>query len=439
MRRFSTEQSSIAEIVAAVSRPVGFDAGDMEAGVREIIEAVRARGDDAVVEYTRRWDWPEMTADRLRVPAEEIEAARRSVAPELARALEAAYQRIIAYHRTIVPADTMLTLDGGARLGERFTPIRRVGVHVPAARGDYPSSLFMSVCPAQVAGVREIAVCIAPRPDGSQAAATLAAAGIAGIGEVYRMGGVQALAAFAFATATVAAVDKIAGPGRAEVMLAKKFLYPFVGTDGFYGPSEVVIIADDSADPQLVAADLLSQGEHGPGFVGVVATPSERLIDAVILRSAKRDEESPPGEIPRSARNDKGDWLDAGLSAVHTRDLDEAAAVANGIAPEHLELMVADPEALLPRIENAGAIFLGPWAPVPVGDYYAGPSHVLPTGGTARFSSGLGVMDFMKRSHVIETSREWLDEHGANIVTMAEAEGFSAHAEAIRIRMRRKP
>jgi len=425
MRFFSSRERSLERIAKHISRPFLAEEAEREASVRAIIEAVRQRDDEALVEFTRRWDWPDFTIGRVRVSTQEIEHAQSQVGPKLWSDLKRARRRIVRYHRQVRPHVPSEMIEPGARLGERFIPLERVGIYAPAG---LPSSLLMAVGPAQVAGVQEIAVCTPPQRDGTVSSATLAAAGVCGLTEVYRLGGAQAIAALTLGTASVRRADKVVGPGNIYVTLAKKQFYGAVGIDGLYGPSEVVIIADESAKSKLVAADLLAQGEHGPGFLGVLITTSGTLRQAVAAAVQEQ-----MAELPHAVQ--MREWFAAGAALVLVRNLEEAATLSNSLAPEHLELMIARPRRLLPKIRHAGAIFLGSASPVAVGDYYAGPSHILPTGRTARFSSGLGVEDFLKRSHIIRTSRAWLSEHGPAIKCLARSEGLEAHARAVEKRI----
>jgi histidinol dehydrogenase len=318
---------------------------------------------------------------------------------------------------------------GGLTLGSRVTPLASVGIYVPAGQAPLPSSLYMCAVPAAVAGVPRVVVCSPPRRDGSMDALTLVAARETGVGEVYRLGGAQAIAALAYGTETVTPVVKIVGPGNRWVVEAKRQVFGVVGIESLPGPSESALIADDSADPELVAADLLSQAEHAGENMVVLLTPSERLADAALTAI--------PGQMAALARAELiGRSLQAQGAVVLVRDLAQAAALVSELAPEHLELAVAAPEALAERIENAGCIFLGHRAAVPLGDYAAGPSHVLPTGGTARFSSPLSVQDFVKRTSLVGVSEEGLRRIGPDVIALAEAEGLTAHAEAVRKRLR---
>jgi len=423
MRQFDTARMSPAQVAAEITRTAPAWTAEQETAVGQIVAAVRDRGDDAVVEYTREFDWPEATAASLRVSPEEIAAAAGRMGETVTEAFREAAAHVRRFHEGLLPADRLEPAPDGALLGERFVPIDSVGVMAPGGRAPYPSSLLMTAMPAQVAGVPRIAVASPPLRDGSVRPEVLAMAAALRLDEVYRMGGAQAVAAFAFGTQTIPRMDKIAGPGSIYVTLAKRAVFGEAGVDGLYGPSDVVIVADDGASPALVAADLIAQAEHGEGSLAVVISPSERLLAAVA------------GEVERRAEGDARTILETRGASVLTRDLGEACEVANETAPEHLELMVRDPEAALAGIRHAGCIFLGDDSPAPVGDYMAGPSHVLPTGRTARFSSGLGVRDFVTRSSVIRVSRQWLDRYGATVQALADLEGFRGHADSVGERM----
>ena len=426
MKQFSTARLAAAEIAAEIARMAPAWTPEQETAVAEIVAAVRDRGDDAVIEHVRRLDWPQASPAALRVPAGEIEAAARDVGDEALTAFREAVAEVRRFHEAFVPEDRLDARPDGTVLGERYVPIDVAGVLAPAGRAPYPSSLMMTAVPAQAAGVPRMVVASAPLRDGRVRPEVLAMAQVLGLNEIYRVGGAVAVAALAFGTETIPRVDKIAGPGNEYVMLAKRAVYGVVGVDGLYGPSEVVVIADEEAPPGLVAADLIAQAEHGAGSLAVVISPSERLLLAVTE------------ELNRRAEGHARTILETRGAAVLTRDLDEACEVANALAPEHLELMVREPMPLVAKIRHAGCILLGDDSPAPVGDYMAGPSHVLPTGRTARFSSGLGVRDFMTRSSVIRVSREWLQRHGKTVQQFANLEGFQGHAESVGERISRR-
>lgn len=404
-------------------------AGDarIEEAVRAIVERVRRGGDRALLAYTARFDGVRLSAARLRVPAAELHSAAASLPRPALAALCLAARRIRAFHRRQRQRSWRLRDRTGLVLGQRVTPLRRVGVYVPGGKAAYPSSVLMNVIPARVAGVEDV---IMASPAGSEGynPAVLAAAHIAGVTAVYRIGGAQAVAALAYGTETVPRVDKIVGPGNAYVQAAKKLVYGQVDIDATAGPSEVLVIADDSASAEHVAADLLAQAEHGSGDeCALLLTPSAALAAAVrdaIQRQMPR--------LPRATAIAK--VLRRRGALVVVRDLDEAVALAEEVAPEHLELMVRGAPRLARRIRNAGAIFIGRYAPVPLGDYVAGPNHVLPTGGSARFFSPLGVYDFVKRTSIVSAGKHGLRQLAPAIETLARLEQYDAHAAAVRCR-----
>ena len=397
----------------------------VDAVVRAIIADVRARGDAALIEYTERFDG--VAPGALRVSAEEIEAAAAGIAPELGDALELAAARIEAFHRMQMPGDVETTDAAGVRLGMRWNALDAVGLYVPGGKAAYPSSVLMNAIPARVAGVARIAMCV-PCPGGVLNPLVLAAARRAGVGEVYRVGGAQAVAALAWGTATIAAVDRIVGPGNAYVAEAKRQVFGRVGIDGIAGPSEVVVIADGANDPRHVAVDLLAQAEHDEAAQSILITDDPGFADAVI-GAVERELRA----LPRAAIAGAS-WRDHGAVIV-VAGMDEAAALCDRLAPEHLQLMVEDPDALFARIRHAGAAFLGRWCPEALGDYVAGPNHVLPTGRTARFASGLSVFDFLKRTTWVGVDRAALSRIGPAAVALADAEGLGAHARSVALRL----
>jgi len=400
----------------------------VEMQARRIVDAVRRRGDRAVIELTRRFDGVALTPARLRVSDAEIRAAVRAVAPPALRALRLASRRIAAFHRRQRVSSWSYRDAVGLQLGQRITPLDRVGVYVPGGHASYPSSVLMNAVPARVAGVREV-IMVSPAGPAGFNPAVLAAAAIAGVDAVYRIGGAQAVAALAYGTKTIPAVDKIVGPGNAYVQAAKKIVYGTVDIDKIAGPSEVLVIADSSANAAHVAADLLAQAEHGSGDeCAVLLTPS-RTVALAVQAEIERQLRALPrrGDIARVLRR-RG-------ALVVVRNLAEAMTVADEVAPEHLELMVRDPQRWAPRIRNAGALFLGAFAPAPLGDYLAGPNHVLPTGGTARFFSPLGVYDFVKRTSVVSATEAGLRRLAPAIERLAALEGYEAHAAAVRCRL----
>jgi histidinol dehydrogenase len=404
---------------------------ELEGAVREILQDVREKGDHALLAWTEKFDQVKLTPEQLRVQDEEIEAAYatyQEISPELIDAVRLARDRIFAFHTHQKPRDWFTRGPYGEVLGQIYQPIRRVGIYVPGGTAAYPSSVLMNAVPAKVAGVSEIAMVTPPGKDGKINPLVLIAAAEAGVTEIYKVGGVQAIAALAYGTETIPRVEKIVGPGNIYVTVAKKLVFGAVDIDMLAGPSEVVVVADDSAEGEFVAADLLSQAEHDPRAAVVLLTPSAQLASQVQSSLEKQLQELPRQMIAAKSLEDFGTLL-------VTRDLEEAVEVANELAPEHLELLVREPFALLNRIRNAGAVFLGNFAPEPFGDYLAGPNHVLPTGGTARFYSVLGVEDFLKRMSIIYGTREALEALGPDVVRLAIAEGLDAHARSVSLRL----
>ncbi|MDI6711881.1 MAG: histidinol dehydrogenase [Anaerosomatales bacterium] len=414
-------------VSAADLRPAGTGIDAEVLGVAQrIIDEVRARGDAALRELTQQLD--HAAVEDLRVSEAEIEAAVASVDERLRRALSEAAWAIEDFHRRQVQQSWFTTGENGVVLGQMVTPLRRVGIYVPGGRARYPSSVLMNAIPAIVAGVEEIAMVVPPAPDGTVDPHTLAAAAEAGVMEIYKVGGAQAIAALAYGTETIPRVDKITGPGNAYVTAAKKLVMGEVGIDMLAGPSEVLIVADETAEPLLVAIDLMAQAEHDPRAATFLVTTDPELPDAVEEAIRGLLEDSPRADVITRALEDNG-------VAVVCPDIDVALEVANEVAPEHLELQVDSPFELLGRVRNAGAVFLGPWTPESVGDYVAGPNHVLPTGGTARFSSPLSVDDFVKKTSVISYTLEGLYADGATVMEIASAEGLAAHAGAVGLRL----
>lgn len=408
-------------------RPAGTGIDAEVIGVAQrIIDEVKARGDEAVRELTEQLD--HVVLGDLRVSDEEIEAALSAVDERFRRAISDAAWAIEDFHRRQVQQSWFTTGEDGVVLGQLVSPIRRVGIYVPGGRARYPSSVLMNAIPAIVAGVEEIAMVVPPAPDGSVDPHTLAAAAEVGVTEIYKIGGAQAIAALAYGTESIPRVDKITGPGNAYVTAAKKLVMGEVGIDMLAGPSEVLIVADETAEPLLVAIDLMAQAEHDPRAATFLVTTDPDLPEAVEEAIRELLEDSPRAEVIVRALQDNG-------VAVVCPDIDVALDVANEIAPEHLELHVEAPFELLGRVRNAGAVFLGPWTPESVGDYVAGPNHVLPTGGTARFSSPLSVDDFVKKSSVISYTLDGLYADGAAVMEIASAEGLAAHAAAVGLRL----
>ncbi|MDO5143199.1 MAG: histidinol dehydrogenase [bacterium] len=397
------------------------------ATVKEIIRRVREEGDAALYDYTARFDHVQLSADTVQVTSEEIDAAYASATPEWLAAMREAARRITDFHQK-QKQNTWLDFQPGIALGQKITPLRRVGVYVPGGTAAYPSSVLMNVLPAKVAGVREIVMVTPPGRDGGVSyPLALVAADIAGVDRIFKIGGAQAIAALAFGTQSIPRVDKITGPGNIYVAMAKREVFGHVGIDMVAGPSEVLVIADESSDPRHVAADLLSQAEHDPLAAAILVTNSMDVALKVDAELERQTALLPRQEIIRRS-------LDAYGTIVVCDDLRQCAAIANDIAPEHMELCVAQPYALLDQIDNAGAIFLGGWSPEPLGDYFAGPNHVLPTSGTARFFSPLNVDDFVKKSSLICCSREELEKVADDVILLAQSEGLDAHANAVAIR-----
>ena len=403
----------------------------VEAAVAGILADVKARGDAALLEYTRRYDRADRASvSALEVPRAELKAAGRRIPAATRKALEAAVRRVRAYHRKQVAGSWRYRDSVGAELGQRVTPLDRVGIYVPGGKAAYPSTVIMNAVPAKVAGVREI-IMVAPAPDGSRNDLVLAAAAMCGVDRVFSIGGAQAVAALAYGTATVPAVDKIVGPGNAYVAAAKRRVFGVVGIDMVAGPSEVVVVCDGKTDADWVAMDLFAQAEHDELAQAILITPDARFLDAVAASMERQIASMPRREVIAASLAKRG-------ALIRCRDLREACELVNRIAPEHLELSVARPDALLPRIRHAGAIFLGRESSEALGDYCAGPNHVLPTSRTARFSSPLGVYDFQKRSSVIRIPRKAAAKLGKVAAELARGEGLTAHARAAELRMNPK-
>ena len=396
----------------------------IEAVVREICEAVHERGDEALLEIERRFDCPTLELAQLRVTQEEIDAAWRGLPLNAQKALQRAAYNIEAFHRAQPVGDWFTTSPDGAFLGQRYTPVERAGMYAPNYRAAYPSTVLMLAMPAKVAGVPEVVLASPPGRDGSSHPMILAAAKVAGIDEIYKVGGAAAMAALAYGTSTVKKVDKIVGPGSIYVTLAKKYLYGTVGIDGLYGPSEVVVLADSAPEtlslaPQL-AADLIAQAEHGADSFVCFVSPSREICDAVSRQVEAQVERSSRGEILRES-------LENSLMLC-VQTLDEAIELTNLAAPEHAEIWSRDALAIMPQIKHAGAVFLN--TPVPLGDYIIGPSHTLPTGSTARFAQGVGVETFLKRTSVIGASQETMAALAEDLATLALLEDLPGHAAA---------
>ena len=399
--------------------------------VAAILADVKARGDAAVLDYTKKWDRLDLTAAKMRFTAQELDQAAGNCDPTTLAAVKTAADRIAVYHRRQMPHDEFFTDPQGVGLGWRCTAVSSAGLYVPGGTAALFSSVLMNAVPAKVAGVARLVVTL-PTPDGKTNSLMLAACKIAGVDEVYRIGGAQAIGALAYGTATIRPVDKIVGPGNAYVASAKKQVFGTVGIDMIAGPSEVTVVADGQNDPAWIAADLLAQAEHDASSQSILITDDRAFAERAIAAVESALKTLPRAEIARAA------WQKHGAVVV-VKSLADAPALVDRIAPEHLELAVADPQALSVKIRHAGAIFLGRHTPEAVGDYIAGPSHVLPTSGTARFSSGLSVFDFLKRTSLIDCSAEGLASIGKAAVDMAEAEELGAHARSVAIRLNLGP
>ncbi|WP_120504530.1 histidinol dehydrogenase [Sulfitobacter mediterraneus] len=405
------------------------DSPDVDATVADIIADVRARGDTAVIALTEKFDRVTLTPETLRIGAAEIAAAAADVNAEDRAALELAATRIRAYHERQLPEDAEWTDDAGATLGWRWTPVSAAGLYVPGGLASYPSSVLMNAIPAKVAGVPRLAM-VVPTPDGVLNPLVLLAAQIAGVDKIYRIGGAQAVAALAYGTQTIAPVDKITGPGNAFVAAAKRRVFGKVGIDMIAGPSEILVIADGDNDPDWIALDLLSQAEHDQSAQSILITTDPAFGKAVSAAVDKRLETLERREIAGAS------WRDNG-AIITVPDLNVAAELSNRIAPEHLELCVADPDALSAKITHAGAIFLGQWTPEAIGDYVGGPNHVLPTARSARFSSGLSVLDFMKRTTLARMTPDALRQIGPAAERLAQSESLEAHGLSVSARLRK--
>jgi histidinol dehydrogenase len=431
LRTFDSRNEPIEAIARNVRALTHFDVLEAEAGpagtaVRDVIAQVRSRGDAALCEYGKRFDGADLSPEQLRVPADRLAQADRNLDPALKQAIQKAIDNVRWYQEQVLRAIPCTCRRGGIRLDMQIWPLRRVGVYVPAGSAPLPSTVIHCVVPAQAAGVKQIVLASPPRSAGEVNATILATAHMLGIDEVYRLGGAQAIAGMALGTRSVPPVDKIVGPGNIYAQLAKKMVYGVVDIDGFAGPSEVLVIADGSANPAFIAADLLAQAEHNPGqAILVTAKP-----DLIPLVEQALEQHLANLSTADGARKCLGDFA----AVVLVRDLDEAAAFAEAYAPEHLQIETQNPRQVAERIRSAGAVFLGHWTPESFGDYVAGPSHVLPTGGTARFFSGLGAYDFLRRGAWIEYDKASLQAEGPATMRMAEAEHLAAHALAVKVR-----
>ena len=423
IKRLSTKQ---ADFDAQLDKLLAFDAMQdetIEATVAKILADVRARGDAAVLEYTKRFDRLTLqNAAAMELSHTELLIAFEGLPSEQRSALGQAAQRIGDYHRKQVQTSWSYTDEDGTLLGQQVTPLERVGLYVPGGKAAYPSSVLMNALPAKVAGVSEL-IMVVPTPDGVKNQLVLAAACLAGVDRVFTIGGAQAVAALAYGTATIPKVDKIVGPGNAYVAAAKRRVFGVCGIDMIAGPSEILVICDGQPDPDWIAMDMFSQAEHDELAQAILLSPDEKFIEAVAQSADRLLEQMPRRDIIRTALENRG-------ALIHVAGLDEACAISNRIAPEHLELSVTAPDALLPKLKHAGAIFMGRYTSEALGDYCAGPNHVLPTSGTARFSSPLGVYDFQKRSSLIQVSAQGAQKLGDIASVLALGEGLQAHAQS---------
>ncbi|WP_336776879.1 histidinol dehydrogenase [Paenibacillus sp. MMO-58] len=413
-----------------LQREVEYGSPEQNETVRQIVEAIKAEGDSALLRYTEQLDRVRIDASSLRVTQEEINAAYEKVDAAFLTAIREAAVNIRVFHEKQMRNSWMDLQPDGTMLGQILRPLKRVGVYVPGGKAAYPSSVLMNVIPAQVAGVPEIVMVTPPATGGKEGIDPyiLVAAAEAGVKEMYRVGGAQAIAALAYGTATIAPVDKICGPGNIYVALAKRTVFGAVDIDSIAGPSEIVVLADEGANASYIAADLLSQAEHDEMASAILVTPSETLAEAVAAEVERQLATLPREAIARAS-------IDSYGAVLLVESIKAGIDVVNKLAPEHLEVLTADPMSLLGLIENAGAIFLGPYSSEPVGDYFAGPNHIIPTNGTARFSSPVNVDDFLKKSSLIYYSKDALLKNGNSIMTLARHEGLEAHARAIQIRL----
>jgi histidinol dehydrogenase len=418
--------AAAARLAAIAARTSGPQMAEAAGRVEAILAQVQQQGDRALLELSERFDG--VRPDPLRIGVDQLEAAWQACDPSLQQALALAHGRILDFHRRQMPADLQVDGPYGERLGRRWRPVERAGLYVPGGRAAYPSTVLMNAVPAQVAGVPRLVMVTPPGPQGLPNPTVLAAAHLAGVTEIYRVGGAQAVAALAYGTESIPRVDVISGPGNLYVTLAKKAVFGQVAIDSLAGPSEVLVIADHTARAEHVAADLLAQAEHDPLAAAILLTTSEALAAALPAALEAQLSGHPRAAITRAAIRD---W---GLVVV-CDDLATAAELSDGFAPEHLELLVEDPEGLAERIQHAGAIFMGPHTPEAVGDYLAGPNHTLPTSGTARFAGALSVETFLRHTSLIRFNRRALEATGPAVITLADSEGLHSHAESVRRRL----
>jgi histidinol dehydrogenase len=427
MLRLDTRDPGFAEAFRRLAEDRRESDADLAGDVRRIVAEVRNRGDAALAELTERYDGHKLPAGEWRIPLEDCRAAYEALEPSLRAALDLAAERIRAYHAAQLPEDRDYTDAAGVRLGAKWRGVDAAGLYIPGGRASYPSSLLMNAIPAKVAGVERLVV-VTPTPKGERNALVLAAAHLAGVDEVWPIGGAQAVAALAYGTARIRPVDVVTGPGNAWVAEAKRQLYGVVGIDMVAGPSEILVIADGANDPDWIAADLLSQAEHDPVAQSILITDDPVFADTVADRVGVALASLPTARVASQSWNDHG-------VIIKVASLDEAPALADALAAEHVEIATDDPEALFARIRHAGSVFLGRHTPEAVGDYVAGPNHVLPTGRRARFSSGLSVLDFMKRTSFIQLDEAALATIGPAAIALADAEGLPAHARSVALRL----
>lgn len=431
MRIVQLNEDSLKDLLAGLLKRDPNNYTEYTSQVQEIVDGVKERGDEALFAYTEKFDGAKVSADNIRVTEEEIEAAMAQVPEELLAVMKTSMENIRRYHEKQKRNSWFDARPDGTILGQKITPLDSVGVYVPGGKAAYPSSVLMNIIPAQVAGVERIVMVTPPGKDGSVNPVTLTAAHLAGATEVYRAGGAQAVAALAFGTASIPRVRKIVGPGNIFVALAKKAVYGHVSIDSIAGPSEILVIADEKANPRYVAADLLSQAEHDQLASAILVTPSMELAKEVSRQAQEMTERLSRRDIIQASLDNYGYIL-------VVENMKEAIQAANEIAPEHLEILTDNPFEVMTKIRNAGAIFMGPYSSEPLGDYFAGPNHVLPTNGTAKFFSPLNVDDFVKKSSIIYYSREALKEASQDIETFAKAEQLTAHANSIHVRFEGK-
>jgi len=427
--RLDTRDSDFASRFAALLAQKRESAEDVEAAVRDILKDVAAHGDRALIDWTKKLDRLDLAKAGIRVSEKELDAALAGLDPRTRDALELAKARIESHHKRQLPKDDRYVDADGVELGSRWTAIEAVGLYVPGGTAAYPSSVLMNAVPAKVAGVGRLAMTV-PATDGKLSPLVLAAAKLAGVTEVYRVGGAQAIAALAYGTESIAAVAKIVGPGNAYVAAAKRLVFGRVGIDMIAGPSEVLVLADGAANADWIAADLLAQAEHDTAAQSILVTDDAKLAEAVERAIARQLQSLPRAEIAGAS------WRDFG-AVILVPALAEALPLVDRLAPEHVEIIAADADRLAAGIKNAGAIFLGPYTPEAIGDYVGGSNHVLPTARSARFASGLGVLDFMKRTSVLKCGPEQLAKLGPAAVALGEAEGLEAHARSVRMRLER--